>query len=43
MGEQTWTDGAKYVGEFVNFEKEGKGKMLFANGAIYDGEWKNGQ
>ena len=31
-----------YEGQFRNMKKEGKGKMIFNDGRIYDGEWKNG-
>ena len=31
-----------YEGQFRNMKKEGRGKMIFNDGRIYDGEWKNG-
>ena len=30
---------AKFDGEYKNGKKNGKGKMLFPNGDIYEGEW----
>jgi hypothetical protein len=30
-----------YVGDRVDGKKEGKGKMVYQNGGIYEGEWKN--
>ncbi|XP_069725948.1 radial spoke head 10 homolog B2-like [Phaenicophaeus curvirostris] len=28
-----------YAGEFVNGDRHGRGKFIYANGAVYDGEW----
>ncbi|MBS1730951.1 MAG: hypothetical protein JSS67_09285 [Bacteroidetes bacterium] len=33
----------KYVGQFVNGVMQGKGSMLFNNGAFLTGDWKNGK
>jgi hypothetical protein len=30
---------ARYIGEFKNGNRHGRGKFTFANGNIYDGEW----
>lgn len=29
----------KYIGDFVNGERHGYGKFIYAGGAVYDGEW----
>ncbi|XP_004945158.1 radial spoke head 10 homolog B isoform X2 [Gallus gallus] len=29
----------KYMGDFVNGERHGRGKFIYASGAVYDGEW----
>jgi len=31
----------RYQGEWVNGQRHGCGVFYFANGARYDGEWKN--
>ena len=31
--------GATYVGEWLNGERDGKGKQSWPDGARYDGEW----
>ena len=33
------TDGNKYIGSFVQGRKHGKGKNIFSNGNIYEGEF----
>lgn len=40
--EQKFTDGSRYVGEFVDGKRHGKGTNYFADGTRYDGDWKNG-
>lgn len=37
-----YKDGRKYIGDFVNGLPQGKGKMIFPNMDIYDGEWQDG-
>ncbi len=36
-----FSDGSKYIGDFRNGRREGKGKMIYANNSNYEGEWKN--
>ena len=40
-------DKSKYDGKAIfennNFYFQGKGKMTFADGSIYDGDWKSGK
>lgn len=33
----------KYEGEFKRDERTGKGKMIYSNGDIYEGDWLNDQ
>ena len=40
FGVQTWPDGAKYEGEWVNGKAHGKGKFTHVDGDIYEGDWK---
>ena len=35
-------NGFKYVGDYDNDKKHGKGKYTYPNGDIYNGQWKNG-
>jgi hypothetical protein len=34
-------NGEKYIGDFVNFQRHGKGIYSFANGERYEGQWEN--
>ena len=36
-----WENGQKYVGEYLNDKKHGKGKMIFDNKDEFDCYWKN--
>ena len=36
-------DNGKYVGEFYDGIREGKGIFYYNNGEKYDGDWKNGK
>jgi len=40
-GTQSWPDGAKYTGEFLNGEKHGYGTKTTSNGQSYSGFWKH--
>ena len=40
---QTFADGDKYEGEFVDNKFEGRGVYTMANGTKLDGPWKNGE
>lgn len=37
-GEKEYADGV-YTGMFVGGNRQGKGNMIFSNGAVYNGEW----
>ena len=45
--EKIYENGDKYIGQFKNGKKHGKGKMFYSDKNFYDGEWfndlKNGQ
>lgn len=38
-----FSDGNKYIGNWVNQYREGKGKMIFTSGDVYRGEFKHGR
>ena len=38
----TWWDGRKYVGDWKNSSRHGRGTYTHPNGTKYIGEWKNG-
>jgi len=42
-GTFTWTDGAKYVGEWKDDKQHGQGTLTYADGRVEKGIWKNGQ
>ena len=42
-GTFTWTDGAKYVGEFKIGLMHGRGTYIWADGTKYAGEFKDGK
>jgi hypothetical protein len=33
---ESWPDGAKYEGDYIDGKKEGKGKLTFADGSYYE-------
>ena len=41
QGTITYSNGNKYVGEFLKGKFHGQGTYSYANGDKYDGEWKN--
>ena len=43
FGVYLWPDGAKYVGEFKEYAKHGKGTTNWPDGAKYVGEYTNGK
>lgn len=40
-GEERYTDGNFYKGEFLNGKKNGKGSFYLANGTFYEGDFKD--
>ena len=36
---ESWPDGARYDGIYVDGKKEGKGRLTFADGSYYEGEF----
>lgn len=36
----TWTDGSTYSGDFLDGKADGFGVKNYADGSIYEGEWK---
>jgi hypothetical protein len=39
VGNLVYTNKDKYIGEFVDGRKHGKGKYYFAEGTIFEGHW----
>merc|ERR1719486_1367995 len=39
----SWPDGRKYVGQYANGQKEGKGTLLFPNDSKYVGQFSKGK
>jgi len=42
-GTFTWTNGAKYEGEWKGDKENGRGKKVWMDGAAFDGEWEDGK
>jgi len=42
-GNSIYPGGAKYIGEFKNFQPHGFGTFIWSNGDKYYGEWKDGK
>ena len=42
-GTFTWSDGAKYVGEYKDGKQHGQGTMMLPDGSKYVGGWKDGK
>ena len=43
FGTNTWSNGNRYDGNWLNDIMHGSGKMFYSNGNIYDGLWANGE
>ena len=41
QGTYTWTDGAKYVGEFKDGKQHGQGTFTYSDGSVVKGIWEN--
>jgi hypothetical protein len=42
-GTITWLDGKNYQGDIgLDLNPSGAGRMVFANGNVYEGDWRNG-
>lgn len=39
----TYTTGAIYTGQWKGGLRHGKGKMVWADGAVFEGEWQHNQ
>ena len=39
MGVETWVNGSRYEGNYLNGCKNGKGVYTWSDGSKYDGEW----
>ncbi|KAM3138718.1 hypothetical protein pb186bvf_009282 [Paramecium bursaria] len=37
----SYNNGSKYLGEMIENNKDGYGKLIFSDGGFYDGDWKN--
>ncbi len=42
-GEFTWTDGRRYLGEYLDDKKHGYGIFEWPDGKKYKGYWENGK
>jgi hypothetical protein len=40
---EVWPDGAKYEGKYKEGKKDGKGKLTFADGSYYEGEFSTNE
>lgn len=41
MGTLLYADGDKYVGEWMNGKKSGKGELIYINGDKFSGKWRD--
>lgn len=41
IGNLEYANKDRYVGEFADGRKQGKGKYFFAEGTVFDGFWEN--
>lgn len=37
----SWKDGQKYIGEYTEGDKKGKGKFVYPDGSTYEGDVKD--
>jgi len=42
-GSFSWTNGAKFEGDWKNDKENGRGKKVWMDGATFDGEWEDGK
>ena len=38
-----WPDGREYFGGWIDGQRHGQGTLLYANGSMYSGEWRDGK
>ena len=38
---ETWPDGAKYEGYYVDGKKEGRGRFTWGDGSTFEGEFRD--
>lgn len=38
-----WSNGCKYIGNFVEDVRSGYGEMYWSDGTVYKGEWRGGE
>ena len=38
-----WPVGREYFGDWANGQRHGQGTLLYANGSMYSGEWRDGK
>jgi len=39
LGKETWEDGSKYEGNYVEGRKHGKGTYTWNDGSVFTGDW----
>lgn len=42
MGYRVYENGARYIGQWEDGQRQGVGTMVWPNGDVYRGEWENG-
>jgi len=42
-GVQVWHDGTKYEGTYDQDRHNGKGRLIHADGDVYEGQWQDGK
>ena len=43
QGQETWSTGIEYKGDFKANMRHGKGRMLQRDGTVYEGSWVDGR